>query len=77
MSDMTTLAVGGGVSLNSRLRKRLGEWASSGGYRLLIAEPCYCADNAAMIAGLAGAGEGIRGEQTLGIDVTPSLPICA
>jgi N6-L-threonylcarbamoyladenine synthase len=76
MSGMSTLAVGGGVALNSRLRERLRDWAKSGGYELLVSEPCYCADNAAMIAGLASSGEGIWGEEALGIDVTPSLSVC-
>ena len=77
MSGLSALVVGGGVSLNSRLRERLGEWAECGGHQLFLSEPCYCADNAAMIAGLAGTGEGIWGEKALGIDATPSLPVCA
>jgi len=47
---MNTLVVGGGVSLNSRLRQRLKEFTESSGKQLLLAEPKYCGDNAAMIA---------------------------
>jgi len=67
------LAVAGGVALNSRLRERLGELAAEKGIRLLLCEKKYCADNAAMTAGLAGAGQGIRGEEAMGIDAQPSL----
>ena len=69
------LAVGGGVSLNARLRVRLQEVADRRQVRLLLAEPKYCGDNAAMIAGLAGAGCGVRGAAALALDVTPSLPL--
>ena len=67
------LAVGGGVSLNARLRVRLQEVAESRHVRLLLAEPKYCGDNAAMIAGLAGAGCGVHGPEAMAIDATPSL----
>jgi len=67
------LAVGGGVSLNSRLRDRLRQVADDCRVGLLLAEPRYCGDNAAMIAGLAGAGGGVRGPHALELDVAPSL----
>lgn len=67
------LAVGGGVSLNSRLRARLQELAARRGVRLLLAKPSHCADNAAMIAGLAGAGGGQRGAAAAAVDVVPAL----
>lgn len=67
------LAVGGGVSLNKRLRERLAEVTAASGVRLLLAEPRFCGDNAAMIAGLAGMGVGIRGEAAMGLDVSPAL----
>ena len=67
------LAVGGGVSLNRRLRERLEQVASGAGVRLLLAEPRFCGDNAAMIAGLAGMGGGVRGEAALRLDVVPAL----
>ena len=68
-----TLAVGGGVSLNRRLRERLQEVTASVGVRFLLAEPRFCGDNAAMIAGLAGAGGGIRGAAAMRLDVSPAL----
>jgi N6-L-threonylcarbamoyladenine synthase len=73
LPGMRALAVGGGVSLNRRLRERVAELAGKQRVRLLLAEPKYCADNAAMIAGLAGAGQGVWGEKALAIDAEPSL----
>ncbi|MEI7900984.1 MAG: tRNA (adenosine(37)-N6)-threonylcarbamoyltransferase complex transferase subunit TsaD [bacterium] len=67
------LAVGGGVSLNRRLRERLEQVSARAGVRVLLAEPRFCGDNAAMIAGLAGAGGGVRGEAAMRLDVAPAL----
>ena len=67
------LAVGGGVSLNSRLRERLSVVADREGVPILLAEPQFCGDNAAMIAGLAGMGGGVIGPAAMQLDVFPSL----
>lgn len=75
MRGVGALAVGGGVSLNSRLRTKLAALAEEMSFRLLMAEPKYCADNAAMIAGLAAAGQGIRGAAVYGLDIEPSLAV--
>jgi N6-L-threonylcarbamoyladenine synthase len=69
------LAVGGGVSLNRRLRERLSELATQHNTRLLLAEPKHCGDNAAMIAGLAGMSFGVTGDAAFLLDVVPSLEI--
>ncbi len=69
------LAAGGGVSLNSRLREKLRVLAGEKGVELLLAEPRYCGDNAAMIAGLAGLGGCIGGDDAMAIDVDPNLPV--
>lgn len=67
------LAVGGGVSLNSRLRERLGELCDAFRTRpILLAPPKYCGDNAAMIACAAAHGEGLWGEAAHALDVDPS-----
>jgi N6-L-threonylcarbamoyladenine synthase len=76
VAGVGTLCVGGGVSLNSRLRSELQALAARRRLRLMLAEPRYCADNAAMIAGLAGAGGGLRGDPALQADVIPALPVC-
>lgn len=76
MDGVETLCVGGGVSLNSRLRFKLQELANAAGFRLLLAKPAYCADNAAMIAGLAAMGGGMRGSAAQSTDVVPALSVC-
>jgi len=67
------LTVGGGVSLNSALRERLARVAADAGVRLLLAEPRYCGDNAAMIAGLAFYRRTLEGAAALSADIVPSL----
>ena len=67
------LVVGGGVSLNGRLRARLAEVAQAAGVQLLLAEPKYCGDNAAMIAGLAFWRRNVTGDAALAADVDPTL----
>ena len=69
------LAVGGGVSLNSSLRARLGAMCETRGVRLLLALPKHCGDNAAMIAGLAGTGRGVRSPEAFDLDVDPSWAV--
>lgn len=48
-----TVSLCGGVACNSQLRRELGQAMERVGRRLVIAEPRYCTDNAAMVAGLA------------------------
>lgn len=69
------LAACGGVSLNKRLRSRLQDMADARRVRLLLAPPRYCADNAAMVAGLAGEGIGAHGAGVMAVDVKPNLGI--
>lgn len=47
------LFVGGGVVANRTLRRELTAWSMERGIALVVPEPRYCADNAAMIAGYA------------------------
>lgn len=70
-----TLIVGGGVSLNSRLRAVLAEMCERERVRLLMAKPKYCGDNGAMIAALAYYRRNLSGEAALRLDVAPSLEI--
>ena len=68
-----SLIVGGGVSLNGRLRAKLAEVAAEAGVRLLLAQPKYCGDNAAMI-GSAAFYRLMRGEIAgLDLNACPSL----
>jgi N6-L-threonylcarbamoyladenine synthase len=75
MRGMHTLAVGGGVSLNSRLRTRLREYADTHGVRLLLAHATFCGDNAGMIGALAAMGQGVWGEPAMACDAEPNLTI--
>ena len=70
-----TFAVGGGVSLNGRLREALEGVAKRHRVPLLVAQARYCGDNAAMIAGLASVGGGLTAEDPLTWDIDPSLPV--
>ena len=47
-----TLLLGGGVAANSALRAALEKLAGQLGATLRMPQPCFCMDNAAMIAGL-------------------------
>lgn len=71
--EYKALIVGGGVSLNGRLRVRLAEVADAMHVPLLLAAPKNCGDNAAMIAGLAYYRRNVVDEAALTIDVNPSL----
>lgn len=77
LGGLRTLAVGGGVSLNSRLREALQQMAAEAGVRLLLAAPRYCGDNAAMIGAVAAAGGGVRGAAALAADAEPNLDAAA
>jgi len=48
-----TLVIGGGVSANSELRRRAGEFGESRGLDVRLPKMACCIDNAAMIAALA------------------------
>lgn len=69
------LVLGGGVSLNARLREALGAVAAAAGVPLMMAKPKYCGDNAAMIAGLAFYRRAVAGEAAARLDVAPSLEV--
>src|SRR4029077_11990078 len=47
-----TLAVGGGVACNTRLREKMSARAAKEGGACFFPQPQFCTDNAAMIAGL-------------------------
>ena len=73
--DYRSLIVGGGVSLNSRLREALAEVAAKAKVKLLTAKPKYCGDNGAMIAALAYYRRRVSGDAAMTIDVRPSLEV--
>ena len=71
----SAFVLGGGVSLNSRIRAALGEVCAAAHVPLLMAKPKYTGDNGAMVAGLAFCRRNIAGETALKIDVSPSLQV--
>jgi N6-L-threonylcarbamoyladenine synthase len=77
MTDAPLLAVVGGVSLNRRLREKLAVLAKRRHFRLALAQPSYCTDNAAMVAGLAAhkLATALPLDQSLLIDANPNLGI--
>ena len=62
-----TVAVAGGVSSNTALRKEMDRRCRSLGIRSLFPEPVYCTDNAAMIAsaGYFAYMDGVRDEEAM------------
>ena len=66
--------LGGGVSLNSRIRAVLNEVAAEAGVPLYMAKPKYTGDNGAMIAGLAYYRRN-HVEDAMGLDVNPCLEV--
>lgn len=74
-SDYRSLIVGGGVSLNSRLRDSLAAVAQKAKVKLLTAKPKYCGDNGAMIAGLAYFRQRCSSRDAMRLDISPSLEI--
>ena len=66
--------LGGGVSLNSRIRAVLADVAAEAGVPLLMAKPKYTGDNGAMIAGLAYYRRN-HVEDAMSLDVNPCLEV--
>lgn len=73
--EYRSFIIGGGVSLNSRLRESLSQLSEKEGVEFLTAKPKYCGDNGAMIAALAYYRQNLSGDEALSIDVSPSLEI--
>ena len=69
-----TFVLGGGVSLNSRVREVLSSVCADAGVRILMAKPKYTGDNGAMIAGLAYCRRN-HVEDAMSLDANPSLQV--
>ena len=65
----------GGVSFNQRLREKLANLAESTSTHVFLPVQKYCVDNAAMVGGLAGKGQGISGRSVWSLDACPNLEI--
>ena len=75
LRDYRALIVGGGVSLNSRLRAVLKAVCAEAHVELKLALPKYCGDNGAMVAALAYYRQNLAGEKAMRLDAAPSLEI--
>lgn len=72
IARLSTLCVGGGVAANRRLRERLAEAAAHDRFRLMIAPPELCTDNAVMGAiALERLAAGLV--EPLDLDIVPGL----
>ena len=69
-----TFVLGGGVSLNSRVREVLSSVCADAGVQILMAKPKYTGDNGAMIAGLAYCRRN-HVEDAMSLDANPSLQV--
>lgn len=68
-----TVAVSGGVSLNSRLREQFQAACDRAGLELLLAPPALCTDNAAMIAFAAAPALAAGLVTGVSTDIDPNL----
>ena len=68
--------LGGGVSLNSRVRAVLREVCAEAGVPLLMAKPKYTGDNGAMVAGLAYYRRA-HVDDAMSLDASPCLQLGA
>ncbi len=75
-TGLRLVTVSGGVSCNERLRQRIGGACAEAGLELVLADPAYSTDNAAMIAFAAAARlkAGI-GASSLNEDIDPNLKL--
>lgn len=71
-----TVAVAGGVSSNTALRREMERCCRTYGIRCLFPEPVYCTDNAAMIAsaGYFAYMDGVRDDEAM--NAYPNLKLC-
>jgi N6-L-threonylcarbamoyladenine synthase len=68
-----SVSVSGGVSINGRLREKLGVECQRHGLQLLLAPAKLCTDNAAMIAALAYHKLQSSGQSGYALEVAPSI----
>ena len=68
-----TIVLCGGVACNSRLRTKMTDMVELENYKLAIAPPKYCTDNAAMIAGMAYYQNDQSDDNFMGMDARARL----
>ena len=75
--DYASFGCVGGVLRNRRLRARIEEAARGRNLPLRMAAPAFCTDNAAMVAGLAGAPDGPASADPAAVEIQPDLRLSA
>ncbi|MBR2875578.1 MAG: tRNA (adenosine(37)-N6)-threonylcarbamoyltransferase complex transferase subunit TsaD [Clostridia bacterium] len=74
-NNIKQIVLAGGVSANSRLRKKMSEECERRGFKLYMPELKYCGDNAAMV-GAQGYYEFLNGKRAdLKLNAVASMPI--
>jgi N6-L-threonylcarbamoyladenine synthase len=74
-NDIKQIVLAGGVSANSRLRRKMREECEKRGFKLYMPELKYCGDNAAMV-GAQGYYEYLGGKRAdLKLNAVASMPI--
>src|SRR5262249_26821137 len=68
-----TVSASGGVSINGCLRRALAAGCAERGFKLLLAPPALCTDNAAMIAALAHYKLESGERSDFSLEVAPSV----
>ena len=71
----SAFVLGGGVSLNSRIRETLAAECRAAAVPMLTALPKYTGDNGAMVAGLACLRRRVEGDAAMRMDAEPSLEV--
>jgi N6-L-threonylcarbamoyladenine synthase len=74
-AEVRTVALGGGVAANSRLRLRALEAGDAAGLRVVLPDRALCTDNAAMIAATGFRRLRARGPDPLEGGIDPSAPL--
>ena len=70
-----SIGVSGGVANNNGLREKLGELSEKLGIPVLLPDPVYTSDNAAMIAALAWHKLRLEGPSSLELNPVPNLKL--
>jgi N6-L-threonylcarbamoyladenine synthase len=74
-AQVTRLAASGGVLCNKNLREALAVACHEAGAESIVAEPAFCTDNAAMIAGTAAEKLEAGVPASCGADIYPNLDL--
>jgi N6-L-threonylcarbamoyladenine synthase len=75
LTHVPRLAASGGVLCNASLRGDLAAACAQAGIEFIVADPAFCTDNAAMIAGTAALKLEAGLPASVGDDINPNLDL--